>query len=214
MRGWEGAAPVVLISPVDTRVTEVGGGFHGRRDVIFTAGWLAGPGSPNVDGLQFFAREVLPHLVAQVPAARVVVTGGAPPPEVLTLQSPHIHFVGHVPDLSCAFAQARVAVVPIRFGSGVKIKTTEALQHGVPVVATTVGAEGIDCGTADPIAIHDDPEAFANAIARLLLDPVRWRAAREQALRFARQSTVRGGGTSWCDALERAVGAAGRRRAR
>jgi GT2 family glycosyltransferase len=214
VRGWEGAAPVVLIPPVDARVTEVGGGFHGRRDIIFTAGWLAGSGSPNVDGLQFFARDVLPHLVARVPAARVVVTGGAPPPDALALEGSHIHFVGHVPDLSSAFAQARVAIVPIRFGSGVKIKTTEALQHGVPVVATTVGAEGIDCGTADPIAIHDDPEAFADAIARLLVDPVRWRAARERALRFARQSAVRGGGTSWCEALDHAVGSAGRGRAR
>jgi glycosyltransferase involved in cell wall biosynthesis len=205
---------VALIPPVDTRVIEVGGGFHGRRDIIFTAGWLAGPGSPNVDGLQFFARDVLPHLVARVPAARVVVTGGAPPADALALENSHIHFVGHVPDLGSAFAQARVAIVPIRFGSGVKIKTTEALQHGVPVVATTVGAEGIDCGTADPIAIHDDPEAFAGAIARLLVDPVCWRTAREQALRFARQRTVHGGVTSWCDALERAVGAAGRGRPR
>jgi GT2 family glycosyltransferase/glycosyltransferase involved in cell wall biosynthesis len=208
---WKTSGDVTLIPPFDPATREVGGDFATRREVLFTGAWLAGPGSPNVDALRFFVEDVLPSVIRCVPDVRLVVTGGAPPPEVVALESPHVTVVGHVPSVATAFARARVAVVPTRVGSGVKMKTVEALQHGVPVVATTVGAEGVDYGDAECVAVHDDPEPFAAAVAALLTDAQCWQRAREAALRFAHAPEQRSG--MWSAAMRQAMashrGAAG-----
>ena len=77
------------------------------------------------------------------------------------------------------YGQLRVAVAPVRFGAGVKLKTLEALQYGVPVVATTIGAEGLEALPAEAVAVHDDPVAFAAAIVARLRDVEVWRAHRQ-----------------------------------
>jgi glycosyltransferase involved in cell wall biosynthesis len=74
--------------------------------------------------------------------------------------------------------RAAVAVVPLLAGGGSRLKILEAAASGVPVVSTAVGAEGLDFVADREIAIHDQPEAFADAVARLLADPA---AARSQA---------------------------------
>ena len=149
--------------------------------------------------------EILPHLLKVVPQARLVVTGGAPPPEALALESPHIQFVGHVPDLGRVFAEARVVVVPTRIGSGVKIKTVEAMQHGVPVVSTVIGAEGIDFLGAGSVAVCDDPAGFAATVGGLLTDVDRWAEMRRESLCWIRQSATRPSGSSWTEAVEQAI---------
>jgi glycosyltransferase involved in cell wall biosynthesis len=71
-----------------------------------------------------------------------------------------------------------VVIAPIRFGAGVKVKTVQALQHGVPVVSTSCGAEGIDTYGIDAIDVADDPNAFAGLLVTLLTDKARWEARR------------------------------------
>jgi glycosyltransferase involved in cell wall biosynthesis len=205
LSAWKSAADVSLIPPFDPATRDTGAGFASRRDVLFTGAWRAGPGSPNVDALRFFVEDVLPLLVGTVPDVRLVVTGGAPPAEVVALESPHVTVVGHVPDLSSAFAHARVVIVPTRVGAGVKLKTIDALQHGVPVVATTVGAEGVDYGDAQCVAVHDDPQGFARAVATLLTDAQAWQSARDAALRFAHVPEQQSG--VWTAALAKAIAA-------
>jgi GT2 family glycosyltransferase/glycosyltransferase involved in cell wall biosynthesis len=161
-------------------------GFEERGPyAVFVAGWMAGPESPNVDALRWFAREVAPLIAARAPEALTLVTGGNPPDEVLRLRSAGVRVVGYVDDLAATYASARVAIAPIRFGAGVKIKTIEALQHGVPVVATTTGAEGIELDEAEAVAIHDDPAGFADAVVRLLRDEAAWARAHAAACRQA-----------------------------
>jgi glycosyltransferase involved in cell wall biosynthesis len=203
LSAWKDTAEVTLIPPLDPAAPDTGAGFASRRDVLFTGAWRGGPGSPNVDALRFFVDDVLPTLVGMVPDVRLVVTGGAPPAEVVALESPHVTVVGHVPDLSSAFALARVVVVPTRVGSGVKLKTIAALEHGVPVVATSVGAEGVDYGDTQCVAVHDDPERFARAVATLLGDSDAWQRARDAALRFAHVPNRPSG--LWSAALDKAI---------
>ncbi|HWT04437.1 MAG TPA: glycosyltransferase [Xanthomonadales bacterium] len=161
-------------------------GFGERRPhAVFIAGWMAGPGSPNVDALRWFAGEVAPLIAKRAPEAVTLVTGGNPPDEVLRLRSAGVRVVGYVDDLAATYAAARVAIAPIRFGAGVKIKTIEAVQHGVPVVATTTGAEGIELDDPECVAIHDDPAGFAGAVVRLLRDEAAWTRAHEAACRQA-----------------------------
>lgn len=166
-------------------------GHDERADVAFVAGWVSGPKSPNIDGLQWFAREVWPRVLARHPAARLKVTGGDPPSEVRRFACDSITFVGRVDDLGAFYDGVRVIVVPNRFGAGVKNKTIEALQCGVPTVSTTVGAEGVPIpgfsdGTGETppwspayLTVADDATTFATQIVTLLTDREEWERERE-----------------------------------
>jgi O-antigen biosynthesis protein len=156
-----------------------------RARAVFVAGWMAGPGSPNVDALRWFANDVMPLVTARLPGAHTLVTGANPPPEVARLRSDTIRLAGFVDDLAELYASARVAIAPIRFGAGVKIKTLEAVQHGVPVVATPTGVEGIVLDEPGAIVVAADAARFADALVALLEDEHAWSHAQRAALRQA-----------------------------
>lgn len=166
-------------------------GFDERSGVAFVAGWAAGPKSPNIDGMQWFAREVWPRVLARLPEEKLSVTGANPQLEVRRFRCDSIEFLGRVDDLIEFYGNVRVVVVPNRFGAGVKNKTIEALQCGVPVVATTVGAEGVpvpgivgtgpEAKETDPppyLSVLDDPTLFAKRIVSLLTNREAWQEAR------------------------------------
>jgi glycosyltransferase involved in cell wall biosynthesis len=164
---------------------------------------MAGPGSPNADGLRWLATEVLPLLRKRVPYAKILVTGGNPPASLLAFASPSLEFVGYVSDLPELYSRARVTLSPLRFGAGVKIKTIESIQYGVPVVSTKVGAEGLDIAWPECMNVADDPESFALHIANLLTKPAVWERARE-ATRLQTESWIAGQARNWvdiCDAI-------------
>jgi glycosyltransferase involved in cell wall biosynthesis len=155
-----------------------------RADIGFVAGWLGGVWSPNGDGLAWFASQVLPRITAVVPWARLRVTGTLPP-ELRPFEGPNLTSTGFVDDLAMFYRGLRVAVAPIRYGAGVKLKTVEAVQYGVPIVATPVGAEGLEELHGEAIAVHEAADAFAAAVIARLVDVAVWRrhrAAIEAAL--------------------------------
>jgi glycosyltransferase involved in cell wall biosynthesis len=134
--------------------------------ILFVAGFRH---NPNVDSAIWFANEIFPRVVAARPDARLVIIGSYPPQEVRDLAADNIEVKGWVSDaeLTTAYLQARVSVVPLLFGAGLKLKTVEALTKGTPLVTTTVGAQGLD--DLDRIAtVADDPEAFAAGVVGVL----------------------------------------------
>lgn len=179
VRGVPGAAPVLVLEPRAPQTIPTANTLVGRRDMLFVAGWMAGSESPNVDALVWFVERVLPRVRAAIPWAKVLVTGASPPPEVRALASDGVRICGFVDDLATAYTATRVVIAPIRVGAGVKLKTVEALEYGVPTVATVVGAEGIDLGGHDDaLAITDDEVAYADRLIELLTDAGAWRNAR------------------------------------
>lgn len=101
--------------------------------------------TPNVDGILYFAREVFPAIRKEVPRAQLRIVGAAPPQEVRDLHRDGlITVVGFADDLAAEYASASVVVAPLRRGGGTKIKAIEALGFARPLVATPVGAEGLD----------------------------------------------------------------------
>jgi GT2 family glycosyltransferase/glycosyltransferase involved in cell wall biosynthesis len=158
-----------------------------RRDLLFVAGFGH---PPNEDGASWFVDHVLPLVRRQAPGVRLWLVGSNPTARVRRLaQDPGILVTGYVSDADLArhYAQARVAVVPLRFGAGVKGKMIEALQNGVPAVTTPVGAQGLG-GLAGQVPVTADASAFADAVLRLLRDDQAWRAQRRVQLDYARRA--------------------------
>jgi len=192
LRAIDGAAPVDVIATRST-AEPTREGFDARTGAVFVAGWLSGADGPNVDALHWFAEHVLPRVVEKLPSFRLLVTGPDPPEFVRTIASPNLVLVGYVADLRALYASARVAVAPVRYGSGVRIKTLEALLHGVPVVATTIGAEGCGLEARRLLEPLDDPTEFADRLTLMMTDRVTWEAAHAEVMevletrRLARQ---------------------------
>ena len=139
---------------------------------------------PNVDATSWFALEVMPILVARVPAARFKLVGARPAPALrrIAARQSNVDLVGPVSDVHPHLASAAVAVVPLRAGSGQQLKILEAMAAGTPVVATTLSAAGLDAVDGQHLLIADSAEAMADAIARLLSE----RELRERIARSAR----------------------------
>lgn len=131
---------------------------------------------PNIDAVVWFVQEVLPLVRVRRPDVRLVVIGKRPAPLVRAQASDAVVVVGEVADARPYIAAADVYVVPMRIGGGVRLKLLEALALEVPVVSTTMGAEGV-AGLVDNqhCLLADDPHRFAEAVRALLGDPTRGR---------------------------------------
>ncbi|MFC0674685.1 glycosyltransferase [Brachybacterium hainanense] len=125
----------------------------------------------NLDALAWFCDEVWPHVGVPAADLEVHLIGKSLHGPVLE-RALRLGFVerGFVDDLSLEYSRAALVVVPLRLGAGVKFKTVEALAHGVPLITTTVGAEGIAPLVSDP-QVTDDPREFARLVSRILRDP-------------------------------------------
>lgn len=120
----------------------------------------------NVDGITWFVSNVFPLIIDKNPNATLVIAGANPPKEVQNLSSNRIIVMGFVDDPVEIFLSAHIAIAPLRIGSGVKIKVVEYISAGIPTVATSVGAEGIDDSSL--LYIADSKERFCNICCELL----------------------------------------------
>jgi len=126
---------------------------------------------PNVDAAFWLSREIFPAIVRRVPEARLLLVGHDTRHRLRPLaDGRRIIATGSVADVAPLVGEAAVSVAPIRADSGTRIKILEALALGVPVVSTTLGAEGLDLVPGREIVLADAPEAFAESVVRLLTD--------------------------------------------
>ena len=144
--------------------------FHSRSDLLFIGGF---DHEPNVDAVLYLVGEIMPRVTAEEDV-RLWVVGSNPPPEITALQSPSCVVTGFVPDADAYFHHAKVFVAPLRFGAGMKGKLGHALALGLPIVTTSVGAEGMDLNHEEHLLVRDEPDAFAAAVVRLYRDRALW----------------------------------------
>ena len=156
----------------------------GRGDLLFVAGF-AHP--PNVDAARWLVESIMPRVWAQRPEARLSLVGSNPTAGVLALAGDRVEVTGFVDDaeLQHRYARARVAVVPLRYGAGVKSKVVEALQQGLPLVTTSVGAQGLP-GVDATCAVADDEAALAGYMLELLADDAAWHKRSRLGVAYAR----------------------------
>jgi polysaccharide biosynthesis protein PslH len=125
---------------------------------------------PNIDGVTYFAREILPLIRQRRPDCSVVVAGRTPSPEILALarQDTKIQVTGTIPDIRPYLWGSAVSIVPLRVGGGTRLKIYESMAAKAAVVSTTVGAEGLSVHPPHDIRIADTPESFASQCVELL----------------------------------------------
>lgn len=144
---------------------------------------------PNDDGIRWFAEKIFGLVRARVPNAILTVVGRLPSDAMRRLanQSPGIEITGTVPDVRPYFARAAVSIVPLRIGGGTRLKIYEAMAMGVPLVSTSIGAEGLPVRDGEQLLIADTPDSQSEAIVSLLLDRGRADRLAENALRFVHE---------------------------
>jgi glycosyltransferase involved in cell wall biosynthesis len=129
---------------------------------------------PNIDAVLWFARYVLPLIQVQRPGTTFAVVGQRPHPRLDILRNlPGVTVTGYVDDVRPYLAGATVYVAPLRVGGGTRLKLLEAMVMGVPIVSTTVGAEGFPVVHEQELLLADDPESFAREVLDLLASPAR-----------------------------------------
>jgi glycosyltransferase involved in cell wall biosynthesis len=154
-----------------------------QRDLVFVGSMDY---HANIDAALYFAREIWPHLRQRRPDLRFVIVGSRPTPEILALgRQDGILVTGTVDSVEPYYDAALVAVVPLRVGSGTRLKVLEAMAAGVPVISTSLGAEGLAVTNGKHLILADTPAEFTSAIVRVAGDDAEWRqiatAGREMA---------------------------------
>ncbi|HPP74155.1 MAG TPA: glycosyltransferase family 4 protein [Armatimonadota bacterium] len=137
------------------------------RDIV-SIGTMSWP--PNIDSILYFANEIYPLVNTKVDGVRLIVAGSNPPDEIklLSERDNSIEVTGFVEDIRTVASRAAVFIVPLRSGSGLRVKILNALSMGLPVVSTSVGCEGIGTEAGRHLLVADTPDDFAEAVIRIL----------------------------------------------
>jgi polysaccharide biosynthesis protein PslH len=159
---------------------------QGGRELVFVGSmdWM-----PNDEGIRWFASEVFGRIRERVADARLTVVGRSPSPAMreLAARNSAIEVTGTVPDVRPFLERAAVSVVPLRVGGGTRLKIYEAMAMGAPVVATSIGAEGLPLHSGEHLLIADSVADQVDAIASLLTDRARAERLAASALRFVHE---------------------------
>lgn len=172
-----------LLLPMIAEKTSAGPGPAKRRHLLFLGSFS---NLANRDALDWFLQRVWPKIHERLPGVEMHLAGSSMPDSFRSLGN-GIVGMGHAEDLALVHARHRVFVSPVRYGTGIKTKNLAALSYGIPVVTTTIGAEGLNLRDGETVSIADDEESFAEAVVRLYQNDNLWRkqakAARQHILR-------------------------------
>jgi glycosyltransferase involved in cell wall biosynthesis len=168
---------------------------------------------PNIDGVEYFCKEIWPLVLRKLPAARFRIVGRDPHPRVKALASGSVQVTGSVPSVVDHLRDAAVIVVPLRIGGGTRIKIYEGMAMGKATVSTTVGAEGLDVHHGRDILLEDAPAEFADAIVSLLQNEHQRRRLEAAAAATARKYDWSIIAPQFVDVLQKTIDAARGRKA-
>lgn len=156
-------------------------------NLIFTGSmdWL-----PNEDAIKWFTEEIFPLIKEKISGVSLTVVGRNPFPSLVELSKNDSSVVvtGRVPDVRPFMQKAAVYIVPIRIGGGTRIKIYEAMATEIPMVSTTIGAEGLPVRDGEHLLLRDTPESFAEAVILLLKERQNARNLAQNAAQYVRQN--------------------------
>jgi glycosyltransferase involved in cell wall biosynthesis len=146
-------------------------GRGGREGLLFVGGFEH---APNADAVLYLVQEVMPLVWSELGDVRLSIVGANAPEQIRALAGPNVEVAGWVEELESRIDLALANVAPLRYGAGLKGKVTQSLAAGLPVVTTTVGAEGTGALDGRHLFVADDPELFARRVIELHRDPEVW----------------------------------------
>ena len=126
---------------------------------------------PNSEAIKWFLAEVWPEVHRAMPQLHLHIAGRKMPPDLMSLRQEGLHVAGEVPDSASFIADKQVNIVPLKAGSGIRIKIIEAMAMGKTVITTKVGAQGIDYRDGENLIIADTPQEFVAALRRCTDSP-------------------------------------------
>jgi len=156
-----------------------------KNELIFVGGFNH---DPNVDAVLYFCRDILPLIREKVPEVKLTVVGANPPEEIKKLINDLILVTGYVPSVTSYLRKSYISVAPLRYGAGMKGKIGEAMAHGVPVVTTSVGAQGMGLLDRENTLIADNPESFAMAVVELMKNDILYRMVQKNAIEHVKNN--------------------------
>lgn len=190
IRGIKQADHTVVVSPIEKTLLEKdcpGASVHvipiiqephgctkpflERKDVVFLGSFQHGP---NLDAVKYLMEEIYPQVRGKIPGVRCYIIGADPPDFIKRFASSDVIVTGHVPDLSPYFDNCRVCLAPLRFGSGVKGKVLMSMSYGVPVVGSSIAAEGLHVVDGRHVLVADDANDFCDALVTAYQDEEVW----------------------------------------
>lgn len=158
-----------------------------KHDLVFVGSmdW-----APNIDGMLYFIKEVLPLIRRELPQCKLAIVGRTPHRSVVEAAAPDplIEVTGTVPDIRPYFWESAVSIVPLRIGGGTRLKIFEAMAAKEPVVSTTIGAEGLPVQPGRHFHLADNPAEFAARCVELLRHPEARRRMADEAWRLVKES--------------------------
>jgi glycosyltransferase involved in cell wall biosynthesis len=160
------------VTPCDTP-------FCDRKDLLFVGGFNH---QPNVDSMKWFTNEIFPRIINKIPDIKLYIIGSNPTKEIEQLASPNIIVVGYAKDLTSYFNTSRIFIAPLRYGAGVKGKISQSMSFGLPVVTTSIGAEGMNLLDGETVLIADDEEMFASKCIGLYENEKLWNELAKNSL--------------------------------
>jgi len=164
-----GCPITVVPTGVDTEQYQIVPSVSGNTPVIVFTGSM--DWEPNIDGVEYFCRDIWPAVVAEFPHARFQIVGRNPHERVRRLASDSVEVTGTVSSIADYLRAATLVIVPLRIGGGTRLKIFEAMAMAKALISTSIGAEGLDVTNGRDLLIADAAASFATAILRLLRDP-------------------------------------------
>jgi glycosyltransferase involved in cell wall biosynthesis len=153
--------------------------LSGRKDLLFIGHFMH---TPNEDAVSYFVKEIFPLIRRELSDVRFHIVGSSMTDGIKSLDQPGVIPVGYVPEPSDYFDRCRVFVAPLRYGAGMKGKIGQSMSFGLPVVTTSIGAEGMQVIDRKHLLIADSAEDFARAVVELCVDDRLWERLSAESL--------------------------------
>ncbi len=176
----------LLLNGVDLTTFDVKSGhdYSHNHTILFTGNMDY---APNVDGVQYFAKEMWPTIAKKYPNSKFVIAGQRPVDAVKKLASDRIEITGFVPDIQEMYEKASVVIAPLRFGAGTQNKVLEAMAMGVPTVCTHIGFEGLQIKSGDGVIMAKEKTQFIDEVIGLLESQAKRKTVGEKGLEVAQK---------------------------
>lgn len=154
--------------------------FAERKGIVFIGGYKH---KPNVDAVLWLVREIMPIVRKKLGDIPVYLLGSYPTSEICSLNSNTVFVPGYLADVNPYFMNSRIFVAPLRYGAGMKGKIGQSLEFGLPIVSTSIGAEGMNLIDGESVLIANDTNTFADKIIQLYEDQDIWHHIKENSIK-------------------------------